>query len=230
MKRKKTTRRGLLFTVCAAALVLAVVSTAAVSGTLGKYAAAGKGEAQARIAKFDVEVTENQYYGENVVYYWHKALYTDQGWGMYLTVKNNSEVTLRVQLRFYNVLQDNAKVAAGFQWTNTGHRREWPAAGVSYHNAWNAISDTYPRFRVRSFSAADAPYPPAHALYYSTAAGQEGVVLPPQESVLLGWNVSGELYQAGTATNVAVIDDTAGDGTLDRAFRINYDIIATQVD
>ncbi|MDR0532109.1 MAG: hypothetical protein LBG83_08605 [Oscillospiraceae bacterium] len=198
---------------------------------MSKYYASGSGSAVAHIAKFDLEATNNEYFGNECVYYMPVA---NNGWGMYIAVQNRSEVRVRVHLRFYNVLQDDATVASSFNWLNSSHRRECPPSGTNYYNAYNAATATAPRFQVKSYSAINAPYASTDARYYSTASGSEGVELAPVgqagDSVLLGWNLDGILYKTGTTDTVNNYSDTASDGTLDRAFRINYDIIATQID
>ena len=141
----------------------------------------------------------------------------DHGWGLRTFIKNNGEVTTRVEMRFCNVLQDNAAIASDFDWTNPAHRR---VIGGDYANVFLPTSATAPRIRV---------YSGTHT-YNTTSPGPAGIVLQPQEEAELVWTITGDFYKTGTTTQTTDLVDRTGDFSGDRAFRLNYDIFAKQVD
>ena len=207
-----------LFATLILLLTIAVVVTTPIA--LSKYVATGTGSAKARIAKFDVQHTgQNVSFGTDVMIFWHSQWCGAPGYVFTVNgIKNTSEVTVRAKFRFYNVFQDNATYADNFDWTNPAHRRPLRATD-DYYGAYPGIN-TEPRIYMWTTDGKT----------YSTTPGQEGVVLQPGDSMNLQWAMSGEKYRSSTTTNTAAALDTAGDFSVDWAYRVNYDIITTQID
>lgn len=224
---------------CALALMVLAVLTMPLA--VSRYVATGTGSAKARIAAFDVECPAHPSTGQKTLMFVskHTAGTKKDAWYFGVKVKNTSEVTVRVQLKFYNVRQDDATIPASFDWTNPNHRRLFTSTvGYGASGVWQSVGYT-PLFRIQAYEENwTTGVPLTDHRVYSTTAGQEGSLLHPDEEVMLRWYVSDEKYAGTDAvhnanypnTNVYDIFDRIGDGSVDAAFRINYDIIATQVD
>ena len=226
-------------------VVLWVVPTA-----YAKYIAVAQGNAAARIAAFDISDVKHAGFGDGELLYFHKGN-TPQN-TLYIEAKNNSDVTVRAKLRFFNVLRDNGNVAtSGYNWWSSPNHRRMLLDNVNIFNGTapavaraNSLSGTttvnnntaYPRIRnVRTANTSGTAYGSAAPQYYyfnTSAPGNEGAIVAPGETIRFYFDISHELYRQGMSpdTNIHNVDDYAGDGTFDAVFRLNFDIIATQVD
>ena len=228
--------------------VLVSLGVLVAPGVYAKYIANAQGNATARIAAFDISGVKHSGFGKDELLYYHKA-YTAQQTNYYIEAKNNSEVTVRAKLRFFNVLRDDGTIASGYNWwLSPDHRRmlldnvnifNGTAPPAARANTWNGSAlvngnTAYPRIRnVRTANASGTAYSPTAPQYYNATAGaNEGACMEPGETVRFYFDLSHELYRQGMSpdTNIHTIDDYAGDGTFDAVFRINFDLIATQID
>lgn len=234
------------FFLCASAyLLLAVVTTSSVlTSTLAKYiSATDTVSTNARVAAFDVGEVKHSGFGNNEMLYYHKKN-PEQMSGYWIEARNNSEVTVRAKLRFYNVLRDNGTIAANYNWTSSPGSRRMLLNNINIFNgsaptpaianwASGQVNTAYPRIRnVRTANASGTAYSSTARQYYNATTGvNEGAIVQPGETIRFYFDISHELIRNGTtATNTQTVDDFNGDGTYDAVFRINFDIIATQVD
>lgn len=232
----------------AAVLVLTMIGVLTMPLAVSKYTAQGQGQAKARIASFDI-ISSTGSFGTDAMIYFHKQFAGDTGYVFRIDITNTSEVAVRLQLRFYNVFQNDGTYASNFNWTNASHRRllNFPVTN-SIPNIFNtdasgngtrptvgiAYSTThYPRISfVRTADLGDTDYPNTDRRYYSLTSGQEGPLVLPGETIRIKLGLHGQFYRSGTTTNIHEhnVTGTTQDAQHNAVFRINYDIIATQVD
>jgi len=233
--------------VMAVAIVLSILVLFVVPNTLARFVSVGQADAAARIAAFDIDIIEIGGFGGNQLLYFHKA-FAEEEPSFYIEAVNNSEVTVRARLRFYNVMQNNGTIIEGFQWWNNDHRREFPAHIGMFNNGNPITSRTtyttpHPRIgRIRTADTSGVLFEPTDRQFYATGTLgtiHEGAVMQPGEAIRFYFTVLPELNGPHGINNIRNHDDfsgnrrnnaIAGDGRYDAVFRINFDIIATQVD
>jgi hypothetical protein len=217
--------------VSAIALGLTVISMMTVPFSLARYISQNTVTATVRAGNFRLG---NHYanFGSNTMIYWHReffgAPYNNQptwrplDFRIYAT--NESEVAVNMQLRFYTVVQHNAANWPSFSWSNTTHRREIPfgVAGAGQTN-FEPANNTNPRIGfVRAYSITT---PARGTILYEPDVG---VLVHPGERIEFIWSLISHVNYPGGDTR-HMMDDTQGRGDINTVFRINYDIIATQV-
>ena len=250
----------------AAAILFSLAALLVVPGVYAKYVAQGTGSGTGRVAAFDIRVDKIENFGHNAMLYWHKGSQrsgtalanvptvsiTDRLY--FIEATNASEVTVRVKLRFFNVLRDNGTIAAGYQWyTDPGSRRMVPPNSITYYlSGWNAPNSeanrrtaadgttvnnntAFPRFgNLRTANTSGTFYANTDRRFYNAATATEGAVMQPNETIRFYFDLSHELHRdANDSSSGSLIknkDDFDGDGTWDAVFRINFDLIATQID
>ena len=122
-------------------------------------------------------------------------------------------MAVQVELEFFNLRHANATTAPPV-------RSEIPHAGPGATAPVRNIA--YPNiFNVHTVNAANQPIAAGNRLHYGGPNGPFPV-LHPGESVRFSWSLWGHANQSA--------HNRDGSGNLNRAYRINYDIIATQVD
>jgi len=235
--------------IMAVAVVLCMATLFVVPSVLARFTSVAQGDAVARIAAFDVDVVALGGFGDDHLLYFHKAHNPGDGPSYFIEATNNSEVTVRVRLRFYNVLQNNGSITVptNFQWWNNAHRREFPMNTNMLNAGTPATARTtdatpHPRIgRIRTANTAGVMFAPSDRQFYAAGALgtiHEGAVMQPGETIRFYFNILPELNGPNNINNIRNHDDFSGnrrnndiggDGRYDAVFRINFDLVATQV-
>jgi len=217
--------------------------------TVARYATRVEGNVAARMAGFDVESTPMNF-GTNRMVYFHRRTRSHlgrptghyrltvasyggvsspwQGFGgpgtnLYeqfrIDITNTSDVTVRMRPEFFNVLDHYAR--PGVVRTRVPHHR--------YGQPTNPyMSHDMPRIvNVRSDNV--SPAISGGSTYGGTNHNEDGVLVNPGGTVRFYWEL-----EAHSDRHLFVCrwgnSDLAAFGWLNHAFRINYDIIAVQID
>jgi len=208
---------------------------------LARYRSVAQGEAGSRIAAFDIDVVEIGGFGD--LLYFHKVdnPAADEH-AFFIEAVNNSETTVRVRLRFFNVRQNNGTIITeNFQWWNNAHRRALPVDIAMFNTNNPPTSNTTnanPHPRIGGIRTADTSgqlFDPTDRQFYAAAnAGalgtiQEGAIMQPGEAIRFYFNILPEINGPNNINNIKNHDDFSGNALFNAVFRINFDLIATQV-
>ncbi|MCL2445870.1 MAG: hypothetical protein FWD06_03770 [Oscillospiraceae bacterium] len=236
--------------VIAAAILLTFSVLFVVPNTIARYVSVAQAEAQARMAGFDIDVVEIGFGGSQMLYFTRSSPQSESLF--FIEAVNNSEVTVRARLRFYNVLANNGSntvAPANFQWWNNNHRRALPAVASMFNAGTPPTSrttDTLPHPRIGRIRTADTSgvfFDATDRQFYATGTlGTilEGAVMQPGEAIRFYFSILPEMDGPHTINNIRnhhdfsgnrrTPHDNSGDARYNAVSRINFDIIATQVD
>jgi len=212
-------------------LLVTVLTSALWSGmTMARYTARTNVQASARVARFGIGNYAANFNNRSMIY-WHRGFYGAMAGGLptwnpgldfRMNATNESEVAVNMRVRFFTTIQHNAVNWPNFDWQSTQHRREieYGIAGVGtgFPDIVNPTG-TDPRIGwLRAYvNGVQREY------VYNV-----GVFVAPGETVQFAWSLVGHTRFEGTERQW--INDFDGRGQINIVFRINYDIIATQVD
>lgn len=236
--------------VIAISLVLTFSVLLVVPNTLARFTSTAQADAAARVAAFDIDVVEiGGFDGSQLLYFTRSS--AQQEHTFFIEAVNNSEVTVRARLRFYNVLRNdgsNTAPPANFQWWNLNHRRQITAQTSMFNSGTPITSrttDTHPHPRIGIIRTADTSgvfFDPTDRQFYATGTLgtiHEGAVMQPGEAIRFYFSILPELNGPHNINNIRSHNDfsgnrrnnaTAGTALFNAVSRINFDIIATQVD
>ena len=221
------------------AIILSLIILFAAPSVLARYRSVAQGVAASRIAAFDIDVVEIGGFGDMI--YFHKADNPENGHEFFIEAVNNSETVVRVRLRFFNVLQNNGNVITNdFQWWNNEHRRMVPAVAGMFNDGTPPTSNTTldnPHPRIGGIRTADTAgqffVQSDRQFYAATDLGLahifEGAIMRPGEAIRFYFNILPEINGPNNINNIKNHDDFSGNALFNAVFRINFDLVATQI-
>jgi len=245
MKRLKCLWPGRVSPVAVIALALTALALITTPLASARFAARNANiTSTAQVAQFSAPVVTNNNIGDRVMHYFH---YGNRYWQPFFFIRffNVSDVAARYRVDFRSI---------NFHWDDEAGRINGTRTNLFPENtdlsAWTPVSNSHPQFHVQAFAFQEP------ALPLNTPPSNEHKAYGPTGSLLHAPNLTNNNFFAnpgfpyacpysslrsgydGVALRVyftsqrtaGLANDTYGNFSRNAAFRINYDLVATQVD
>ena len=191
--------------------VLAIATMSFLPSTMARFTASGGGSSAAQIAAFGIDTTPN-FNAHSMVYFTRSSAAQYRSGYFHIRVENTSDVAIRVRPEFFNLRPRNATLPGNVR-TLVAHSTTATAANADI---------SVPRIvNVHTSDSAAGARITAGVRAYGGPNGNHPLLFP-DETIYFRFEIQEHPNRS--------IHDTLRRGGLNAAYRINYNILATQVD